>query len=115
MRAHGRGERRLSASSGSTEEAMHMPYGDRALPDGRGDALHRAAAHKPLLVQRNLTVEPRRVRRRPDEVEERGCLQKSIFPAAQVASKNAGERGRADQLTHLAVAPDLDLRAVQCL
>ena len=33
---------RLSASSGSTEEVVHLTYGDRTLSDGRGHTLHRA-------------------------------------------------------------------------
>ena len=37
----------MSASSGSTEEVVHLTYGDRTLTDGRGHTLHRAAAHVP--------------------------------------------------------------------
>jgi hypothetical protein len=113
--AHGRGEQRLSASSGSTEEVVHLTYGDRTLTDGRGDPLHRAAAYipdrqnprtsglvhshaglpcragedRPFRVQGRLPLKPRRLWRRPDEDEERRCLRRSRFPAAQVTDKTA--------------------------
>ena len=54
MRACGRGEQRLSASSGGSQEVVHLAYGDPTFTHGSGHTLHRAAEHKPLVVEGNL-------------------------------------------------------------
>lgn len=54
MRAWGRGEQRLSASSGGGQGVVYLAYGDPTFTNGRGHTLHRAAGHKPLVVGGNL-------------------------------------------------------------
>lgn len=53
------------------------------------------------------------MRQRPDEDEERRGLQRPLFAVQQVADHDRGERGRTDQLAHLAVASDLHSRCAQ--
>jgi hypothetical protein len=72
-----------------------------------------AGAHRTSVIRGNLPLEPRGVRQRPDEDEERRGLQRSLFAVQQVAYHDRGERGRTDQLAHLAVAPDLHPRCAR--